>query len=60
MFTPFSRAGLNMFLAKKLLALVAMKRNQGIMSISKFCEFRVAVLNAEFSWTPDPVTASCL
>lgn len=60
MFTPFSKAGLNMVLAKKLLALVAMKKNRGIMSISKFCEFQVAALNCEFSWTPDLGTASCL
>lgn len=49
-----------MVLAKKLLALVAMKRNGGIMSISKFCEFQVAALNGEFSWAPDLGTASCL
>lgn len=55
MFTPFRRGGLNMFLAKNLLALVAMRRNQGTMSIFKPCELREAVLNAEFSWTPDPV-----
>lgn len=60
MFTPFSRAGLNMFLAKKLLVLVAMERRERRMSISKFCESRVAALNAEGGWTPDPGTASCL
>lgn len=46
MFTPFSRAGLNMLLAKKLLALDAVKRNQGIKSLSNFVNF-VAALNAE-------------
>lgn len=49
-----------MFLAKKLLVLVAMERRERRMSISKFCESRVAALNAEGGWTPDPGTASCL